>query len=75
MTSADTIAAVHQYITNRLDPSVVGNELVAGIVGDGPSQYSKSPALWNAGFRHLNMAAIYLPFDVNQAHIGGCSES
>ena len=71
MTSTNTIAAVQQYITNRLDAAVVSNKLVAGIVGDGPSQYSKSPALWNDAFRHLGMDAIYLPFDVDQAHVGG----
>jgi shikimate dehydrogenase len=70
MRTANTIATVQKYITNRLDDSVTGEKLVAGIIGDGPSQYSKSPALWNAGFRHLNIEAIYLPFDVNQSHLG-----
>jgi shikimate dehydrogenase len=69
MTSTQTIAAVQPYITNRLDNSVVDGRLIAGIIGDGPSQYSKSPSLWNAAFRYLNIGAVYLPFDVGAAHL------
>ena len=43
---------------------------IAGIIGDGPSHYSKSPALWNAAFGRLGMNAIYLPFDVDHARVG-----
>lgn len=71
MTAADVIAAAQPYITNRLDGSAVGDWLVAGIIGDGPSYYSKSPALWNAAFRRLNIQANYLPFDVEQARLAG----
>ncbi|MGH7875010.1 MAG: shikimate dehydrogenase family protein, partial [Candidatus Binatia bacterium] len=63
--------AIDKYITNRLDNFVLTNSLVAGIIGDSPSQYSKSPTLWNAAFRHLNLDAIYLAFDVTQAQVGG----
>ena len=71
MTSSNTIEAIDKYITNRLDHFVVTNSLVAGIIGDSPSQYSKSPTLWNAAFRHLNIDAIYLAFDVTRARVGG----
>ena len=43
---------------------------LAGVIGDSPSQYSKSPALWNAAFRQLGIDAIYLPFDVEHARLG-----
>ena len=49
----------------RLDENAIGNKLIAGIIGDSPSQYSKSPALWNATFDHLGMNAIYVPLDVD----------
>ncbi|MGH7817311.1 MAG: hypothetical protein ACREOR_07970, partial [Candidatus Binatia bacterium] len=64
------IAAIHKLISNRLDESAIGDKFIAGVIGDGPSNYSKSPALWGAAFRHLGMNAIYLPFDVDDAHVG-----
>lgn len=70
MPLAKDIAAIQQRISNRLDPSIIGEKAIAGIIGDGPSHYSKSPALWNAAFRHLGMNAIYLPFDVTDARVG-----
>jgi len=62
--SDSDIAAIQACITNRLDSTVITNHLLAGVIGDAPSQYSKSPALWNAAFRLLGMNAIYLPFDI-----------
>ena len=53
-----------------LDEKAIAGKTVAGIIGDSPSHYSKSPALWNAAFRHLGMNATYLPFDVDDAHVG-----
>ncbi|MGH7886978.1 MAG: shikimate dehydrogenase family protein, partial [Candidatus Binatia bacterium] len=70
MESTIDIAAIHKLIANRLDESAIGDKFIAGIIGDAPSHYSKSPALWNAAFRRLGMDAIYLPFDVESAHIG-----
>ena len=63
-------AVIHRLITNQLDESAVADQSIAGIIGDGPSHYSKSPALWNAAFHQLRMNAIYLPFDVDEAHVG-----
>lgn len=70
MESTSDIAAIHELISNRLDESAIGEKSIAGIIGDGPSQYSKSPALWNAAFSQLGMNACYLPFDVDDAHVG-----
>ena len=49
---------IHRYISNRLDPSAMAGKAVAGIIGDGPSHYSKSPSLWNAAFDQLGMNAV-----------------
>lgn len=70
MESILEFSAIHQLISNRLDESAIGDKSIAGIIGDGPSHYSKSPALWNAAFSQLGMNAIYLPFDVDDAHVG-----
>lgn len=70
MPLAQDIAAIRSLISNSLDENAVGDKALAGVIGDGPSQYSKSPALWNAAFHHLGMNAIYLPFDVADAKVG-----
>lgn len=70
MEPTSEIEAIHRLISNHLDEFAIGDMLIAGIIGDGPSHYSKSPALWNAAFSRLGMNAIYLPFDVDDAHVG-----
>ena len=65
-----SIKTIHRHISNRFEANVIAGKSIAGIIGDSPSRYSKSPALWNAAFRHLGMNAIYLPFDVNDAQVG-----
>jgi shikimate dehydrogenase len=63
------IKAIQSCITNRLDNAAFDDHRVAGVIGGAPSHYSKSPALWNAAFGHLGINAIYLPFDVDRAHL------
>jgi shikimate dehydrogenase len=70
MTSRKQIAAIQSCIGNSIDASLIGDKAIAGIVGDAPSLYSKSPALWNAAFDHLGINAIYLPFDVPEPRLG-----
>jgi shikimate dehydrogenase len=70
MTFRDDVAAIQRCITNSLDPNLIGNKQIAGIVGDAPSVYSKSPNLWNAAFDHLGINAIYLAFDVEESRLG-----
>lgn len=65
-----SINEIHRHISNRFDASAMAGKSVAGIIGDSPSRYSKSPALWNAAFRHLGLNATYLPFDVDDARVG-----
>jgi len=63
------IAALQKCVSNTLDGSAIGDNLIAGVIGDAPSNYSKSPPLWNAAFRRLGMNATYLPFDVDDAQV------
>ena len=61
---ATNFSAIQACLTNRLDPAAVGTRGFAGVIGDSPSRYSKSPALWNAAFHRLGIQAAYLAFDV-----------
>jgi shikimate dehydrogenase len=70
MASSKDIAALQECVENNLDSSAVGDKRIAGVIGDAPSRYSKSPRLWNAAFRHLGINATYLPFDVDNVHLG-----
>jgi shikimate dehydrogenase len=66
MPVSNDIAEIQKHISNPLDPRAIGQKRIAGVVGDGPSRYSKSPGLWNATFRKLDMNAVYLPLDVDE---------
>jgi len=70
MDSPKDLAAIQKCLVNKLDDSAIGRKSIAGVIGDAPSYYSKSPSLWNTAFRDLEINAIYLPFDVDDAHIG-----
>ena len=70
MTLRTDVAAIQRCITNSLDRKIIGDKKIAGIVGDAPSLYSKSPDLWNATFDYLGIHAIYLPFDVDGSRLG-----
>lgn len=64
MTPADATASLQRLIGNRLELSALGEKRIACVIGDAPSRYSKSPALWNAAFDYLGVNAAYFPFDV-----------
>ncbi len=61
---ATNFSAIEACLTNQLDTTAVGTRRFAGVIGDSPSRYSKSPALWNAAFDRLGIDAAYLAFDV-----------
>jgi shikimate dehydrogenase len=69
MATAKDTAEIQACIRNPLDQNAIGKKLIAGIVGDAPSHYSKSPALWNAAFRAFDIDAAYLPFDVDESRL------
>ena len=57
------------YVTNELptlDPSII-----TGIIGESPSQYAKTPVLWNAAFRMLGWDAISQPWDLESTQLVG----
>lgn len=56
-------------VTNHLDPRVETVRWIAGIVGDNPSRYAKSPSIWNPVLTALGMDALYVPFDVPAARL------
>src|SRR6185369_11660378 len=60
---------ISQCITNSLDAPPAEPLWFAGVIGDTPSQYSKSPVMWNAAFSLLNLDAVYLPFDVPSSRL------
>jgi shikimate dehydrogenase len=64
-----SINHIHRHISNRFEANAIAGKNLAGIIGDSPSRYSKSPALWNAAFRHFGMSATYLPFDVDDTQV------
>ncbi|MBI2532973.1 MAG: hypothetical protein HYW03_12300, partial [Deltaproteobacteria bacterium] len=55
---ATNFSAIQACLTNGLDPAEVGARRIAGVVGDSPSRYSKSPALWNAAFDRFGIHAV-----------------
>jgi shikimate dehydrogenase len=66
----EVLEAIETCVSNRLDASAHRAGRLAGIIGDRPSQYAKSPSLWNAVFRNLNLDCVYLPFDVDEPNLG-----
>ncbi len=63
------ITAIQACIANPLNRVVIGKRRLAGVIGDAPSHYSKSPAIWNAAFHRLGIDAVYLPFDVAESRL------
>ncbi|MGH2452965.1 MAG: shikimate dehydrogenase family protein [bacterium] len=60
--SGDVLDSLRPYMTNPVPPLEV--PYAAGVVGDHPSAYSASPAIWNAAFAALDLPATFVPFDV-----------
>jgi shikimate dehydrogenase len=69
LSTATDLKALQACIRNRLEIEASQAMRLAGILGDTPSQYAKSPLLWNRVFSNLQMDAIYLPFDVDDARL------
>ncbi len=64
---ADPLAPLRPFVLNPL-PAVSALR-VAGVLGDHPSLYSRSPAMWNAAFAALGLPAAYVPFDVEPGRV------
>ncbi|MGH7847994.1 MAG: shikimate dehydrogenase family protein [Candidatus Binatia bacterium] len=72
--SQSEIAALQACVRNRLDPTVLGAKKIVGVIGDAPSLYSKSPALWNTVFQALELDIIYAPLDVDENQLADLLE-
>jgi shikimate dehydrogenase len=64
------IEAIQSCVANSIDQSLIGNRRFAAVIGENPSLYSKSPALWNAAFAALDLPANYVAFDVAGSRLG-----
>lgn len=64
------IRAIQNCIGNSIEGMLTSDHRFAGVIGENPSLYSKSPALWNAAFAMLGLDAKYLPFDVARNRLG-----
>jgi shikimate dehydrogenase len=65
--------ALQKLISNPLE-TLPPETLFAGILGDRPSSYAKSPSIWNPAFRALGLAAVYVPLDVPGGSLGAVSD-
>ena len=70
MARSDNLAAIQNCLSNSLSGFPIGNKAITAVLGDTPSQYSKSPQLWNAAFDRLGLDAVYLPFDIAVVRLG-----
>ena len=66
---AANIQAIQKCIDNPIDHARIGNRCIAGVIGENPSVYSKSPGLWNAAFAMLGLEAIYVPLDISASRL------
>ena len=70
-----SVSLLQAQVVNRLDAGADKRERFAGIIGDRPSQYAKSPSLWNAVFKALELDATYLAFDVDEPKLKGLCDA
>jgi shikimate dehydrogenase len=70
MLSPPQFDRIARCLTNRLDESCCAAARFAAVIGDAPSHYSKSPRLWNGAFARLQIKALYVPMDVEDARLG-----
>ena len=63
--------SLQPFVQNRLPTPLSPRAWLCGLVGDHPSDYSRSPGIWNAAFRELGLDALYVPFDVTAIDLSG----
>jgi shikimate dehydrogenase len=67
--------SLHDVVTNKLDPRAASAKWLAGILGENPSKYAKSPTIWNPTLQALRLDAFYSPFDVEAAGLAAFVEA
>jgi shikimate dehydrogenase len=66
MTAANAIR-LNPWVANDVETTLTQTSRFAGIIGDRPSQYAKSPSLWNPSFKAMGVDAFFTAFDVVDA--------
>jgi shikimate dehydrogenase len=59
-----SLQSLQPFVQNPLPLKPGPDSWIAGLIGDHPSTYSKSPPIWNAAFEDLGLDAVYAPYDV-----------
>ena len=75
MAIPSTLENIQRYLDNTLPPETAERRLLSGSMGESPSKYSRSPAMWNAAFRDLDFDAVHVPFDVRPENLAGFVEA
>ena len=70
-----TLDDLQHFLDNPLPPEVGERALLSGSMGESPSKYSRSPAMWNAAFREIGLDAVHMPFDVRPENLAGFVEA
>ena len=70
-----TLDDIQRYLDNPLPAEVGERALLSGSMGESPSKYSRSPAMWNAAFRDIGLDATHAPFDVRPENLAGFVEA
>ncbi len=66
-----TLSDIQALIGNRLPPEAHRARLLSASIGESPSKYSRSPAMWNAAFAAVGLDAHHVPLDVDAEHLAG----
>lgn len=69
MLTTEQDTGLQDCLSNTLEPRARTAQYLAGIVGENPSKYAKSPTIWNPVLERLGLDAVYLPFDVAAAQL------
>ena len=70
-----TLDDLQRYLDNPLPAEVAERALLSGSMGESPSKYSRSPAMWNAAFGEIGLDAVHMPFDVRPENLAGFVEA
>ncbi len=70
-----TISDIEALIGNRLPPEAHRARLLSASIGESPSTYSRSPAMWNAAFAAVGLDAHHVPLDVDAEHVADLVET
>ena len=70
-----TLDDLQRYLDNPLPAEAAERSLLSGSMGESPSKYSRSPAMWNAAFSEIGLDAVHCPFDVRPENLAGFVEA